>query len=214
MIYLFAGDDSKKKIASYENFLNSLKETAVFVFDKKDFNPMQVESFCSGSGLFFSKCVVVFKNIFEQEETRDFIFEKLGLMGKSKNIFIFIEGKLKKVDLDTFRKERAELNVFELIKEKKELYNSFILANDFERKDKLNLWIHFRQAIDLGVSMEELIGILFWKAKDMLLKRNFSKFSESELQNFVSKISYLLPEARKSGNDDETTFEKFLLEAF
>ena len=88
------------------------------------------------------------------------------------------------------------------------------MANALGNKDKLNLWIYFRQAIDRGVGMEELIGVLFWKAKDMILKRNFSKFSLPELQNFTSKISYLLPEARKEGLDAESVFEQFLLEAF
>jgi hypothetical protein len=88
------------------------------------------------------------------------------------------------------------------------------MANALGDRDKRNLWIYFRQAMDKGVGMEELIGVLFWKAKDMILKKKFGKFKESELKNFASKISYLLPEARKEGRDDETAFEQFLLEAF
>jgi hypothetical protein len=215
MIYLFAGDDIKKKLANYERFLTSLsKETEIFFINKNDFDPVQIESFFSGAGLFFNKCVVVFLNLFEKEETSDFLFKKLGLMGESKNIFVFLEGKLKKTELDAFKKARAELNIFELTKEKLEKYNNFLLAYDFEKRDKLNLWIHFREAIEKGVGMEELIGVLFWKAKDLLLKRNFNKFSEEELKNFVSRISFLLPEARKKGLDDEAVFEQFLLEAF
>ena len=135
-------------------------------------------------------------------------------ISESRNDFIFLEGKLGKPILDAFKKVRAELNIFELPKEKKERYNNFLLADDFADRNKLNLWIHFRQAMDAGVRMEELIGILFWKAKDMLLKKNFGKFSEAELKNFVAKISYLLPEARKKGEDDESAFEQFLLESF
>ena len=116
--------------------------------------------------------------------------------------------------MDAFRKVRAELNIFELSKEKKEKYNNFLLADDLADRNKLNLWVHFRQARDLGVSLEEMIGILFWKAKDMLLKKNFHKFSETELKNFATKLSYLLAEARKAGADDESTFEQFLLEVF
>jgi hypothetical protein len=213
MIYLFCGDDTKNKHLGYGKFIKSIKkDMEVFFIGKNDFNSMQIESFYSGSGLFFTKCVVVFTNIFEKEETLDFILEKLNLMGESGNDFVFIEGKLNKPVLDAFKKARAELNVFELPKEKKEKYNNFLLAYDFEKRDKLNLWIHFRQAIDVGVGMEELIGVLFWKAKDMLIKKNFSKFKAEELQNFVAKLSYLLPEARKEGKDAETVFEQFLLD--
>ena len=125
-----------------------------------------------------------------------------------------MESKLNKPILDAFRKARAELNIFELPKEKKEKYDNFILTYDFEKRDKLNLWIHFRQAMDKEVGMEELVGVLFWKAKDMLLKKNFSKFSEAQLKNFAGKLSYLLPQARKEGIDTESVFEQFLLEAF
>jgi hypothetical protein len=139
---------------------------------------------------------------------------KLELINESQNDFIFFEGKLSKIVLDAFKKVRAELNIFELSKEKKEKYNNFLLADAFADRDKLKLWVYFRQAMDKGVRMEELVGILFWKAKDMILKKNFYKFSEAELKNFTAKVSYLLPQARKTGLDDESVFEQFLLEAF
>jgi hypothetical protein len=215
MIYLFAGDDTQKKLGAYEKFLKTFpEEVEIFPVGKNDFDPILIKSFYSGAGLFFKKCAVIFTNVFEKEEARDFLLKKLELIEKSENIFIFLEGKFKKAELDIFKKNKAEMNIFELPKEKKEKYDSFILAWDFEKKDKLNLWIHFRQAMDRGVGMEELVGILFWKAKDMLLKKNFGKFKEKELKDFASKLSYLLPETRRRGLDDESAFEQFLLEAF
>lgn len=215
MIFLFAGDDVKNKLASYEKFIKSIsKSTETFFINRNDFNRQQIESFYSGAGLFSPKFAIVFSNIFENEETRDFILEKLPLMGNSSSDFIFLESKLNKGILDAFKKARAELNIFELPKIKKEKFDNFLLANAFGRKDKLNLWIYFRQAVDVGVGMEELIGILFWKIKDMILKRDFSRFKEEQLKDFASKISYLLPKARREGRDAESAFEQFLLEAF
>lgn len=215
MIYLFAGDDISHKREAYEGFIRSIpKETAIFSISRNDFDRTQIESFYSGSGLFFKKSTIIFENIFEREETRNFILEKLPLMGESTNDFIFLESKLTKIILDDFKKARAELNVFELSKEKKEKFNNFLLANALGEREKLSLWINYRLAVDKGVEMEELIGVLFWKAKDMIIKKNFNKFTEEELQNFTSKISYLLPEARKKGLDDESAFEQFILEAF
>lgn len=215
MIYLFAGDDATVRHQAYEKFVGSLPATEeVFYIGRNDFNKTQIESFYSGAGLFFAKCSVVFTQVLEKEEFEEFIIGKLPEMSASSNDFIFLEGKLGKPVLDAFRKARAELNIFELSKEKKEKFNNFLLANDFGARDKINLWLHFRQAIDKGVGMEELVGVLFWKAKDMMLKRNFSKFTEAELQNFSNKLAYLLPEVRKQGLDDEAAFEQFLLEAF
>ena len=215
MIYLFAGDDAQNKISAYEKFVKSIpKAVEIVSINRNNFNPMQIESLYSGSGLFFAKSAIIFSSIFDYEETRDFVLEKLELMAKSKNDFIFLESKLNKPILDAFKKARGEMNIFELPKEKKEKFDNFLVANAFGQKDKLNTWIYFRQAMDRGVGMEEIIGVLFWKVKDMILKRNFGKFSEAELKNFASKISYLLPEARKQGRDDEAVFEQFLLEAF
>ena len=215
MIYLFGGDDIKNKLISYEKFIKSIsKDTEVFYINRNNFNRDQIESLYSGAGLFFTKCIVVFSNIFEYEETRDFTLDKLDLMGQSESTFVFLESKLNKPILEVFKKSRAELNIFELPKEKKERFDNFLVANAFSQKDKLNMWIYFRQAIDKGVVMEELIGVLFWKIKDMMIKKDFRKFSRTELLNSATKLSCLLPKARKEGNDAETVFERFLLEVF
>lgn len=218
MIYLFAGDDTKKKHESYGIFLKALpKGTETFLISRNDFNRMQIESLYSGSGLFFNKCAVILSGIMEREESRDFILDKLSLMEGSGNDFVFLEGKLNKLVLDEFKKvqkDKTKLNIFELPKADMERFNTFLLANALGEKNRLNLWINFRLALSKGVALEEMIGVFFWKAKDMILKKNFGKFSESELKNFASKISYLLPEARRKGRDDEYAFEQFLLEAF
>lgn len=218
MIYFFSGDDVENKHKAYIKFINSIKKgTETFFISRNEFNKIQIESFYSGSGLFFNKCVVVFSGVLEREETRDFVLEKLDQMAESQNDFVFFEGKLNKTVLDVFKKidqKSIEINVFALAKIKLEKFDNFLLANAFGDKDRLKLWLYFRMAVDHGVMMEELSGVLFWKAKDMILKKNLGKFSEKELQKFVSKLAYLLPEARKRGNDAESVFEQFLLEAF
>ena len=74
MLYLFSGDDAKNKIFSYEKFIKSIPaSTGTFFISKNDFDRIQIESFYSGSSLFSVKSAVIFSNIFEYEETRDFI---------------------------------------------------------------------------------------------------------------------------------------------
>ncbi len=215
MLYLFSGDDAKSKIASYEKFIKTIpKSTEILAVSRNNFDQAQIESLYSGSSLFSRVSAVIFSGILDYEETRDFALEKLKLMGGSDNSFIFLESKLNKPILEAFKKEKGEVNIFELPKEKKEKYDNFLVANAFAGKDKLNTWIYFRQAMDAGVMMEEIVGVLFWKLKDALLKKNFNKFSEGQLKDFIAKLSYLLPEARKQGRDAEAVFEQFLLEAF
>ena len=222
MLYLFSGDDTKKKLASYEAFLaahtkakKEAKET--FFINKNDFDPVQLESFYSGASLFSAKSAVVFHDILAGEEESEFILPRLKEMAESENSFIFLEGKLGKPVLDAFKKVGAkenQLNIFEAPKERKEKFNSFVIANAFAQKDKFNTWLYFRQAVERGVALDELSGILFWKVKDMLFKRNFSKWKEEELKTLAGRISYLLPEARKKGPEAESAMEQFLLEVF
>src|SRR3989338_10501872 len=105
MIYLFTGDDAKNKRLVYEKFIKSLPvDMEIFSVNRNNFNQMQIESLYSGSSLFSIKSAVIFSNIFEYEETRDFILGKLDLIEQSGNSFIFLEGKLNKPILDTFKK--------------------------------------------------------------------------------------------------------------
>ena len=120
MIYFFGGDNTEQKLASYEKFIKAIPvSTETFFINRNDFDRIQIESLYSGAGLFFAKSAAIFSNIFENEETQDFVLEKLELMGQSENDFIFLEGKLNKPILDAFKKARAELNIFELPKAKK-----------------------------------------------------------------------------------------------
>ena len=77
------------------------------------------------------------------------------MIAEAANDFIFLESKLTKPILDAFLKVGGKMHSFELPKEKKEKFNNFLLANAFGDKDKLNLWIYYRQAVDLGVGLEE-----------------------------------------------------------
>jgi DNA polymerase III delta subunit len=212
MIYLFAGDDATNKIKAHESFLKGRANLPLISISKNNFNKMEIESLYSGASLFDSQSVVAFSNILDNQDISLYLLDKLELLQESNNIFIFSEGKLLKPVLNSFEKVKATVNIFELRKEQKEKFNNFLLADAFATKDKIKLWLYYRQAVDLGVGLEELTGVLFWKVKDMMLKKNFSKYTEEELKNIVNKVAYLLPEARKKGRDAEIIFEKFILE--
>src|SRR3989344_1276952 len=161
MIVLFAGNDALQKHVASEKFLTSLpRDTEVFNLGRGDWNSAQIESLYSGSGLFWKSSAVVFSNILDATEAREFLFPRLDKLQESQNYFVFLEGKLAKAVLDIFKKARAEVEVFEKQESKEERFNSFLLANALGQKSKLDLWILYRQAIMAGVSLEELAGVL------------------------------------------------------
>ncbi|MBP9802738.1 MAG: hypothetical protein KBD14_00285 [Candidatus Pacebacteria bacterium] len=211
MIYLFSGDDTKSKIKSYEAFLKKFN-LPIYTINRNNYSNALIENFYSGASLFDPKSVIILNNILENTEYSEFIFSNLEFIQKSENTFIFNENKLLKTVLDKFNKIKAEVNIFELKKEQKEKFNNFLLADAFAVKDKMSLWLYYRQAVDLGVGLEELSGVLFWKIKDMILKKNFLKYKEEDLKNINFKLAHLLAKARREGKNDEIVFEKFILE--
>jgi len=71
MIYLFTGDDTTKKLAAYEKFVASFPASVeTFVINKNEFDPVQLWSLYSGSGLFFALSFVIFLNL----KTRGILF--------------------------------------------------------------------------------------------------------------------------------------------
>lgn len=215
MIYIFAGDNADLKIGSYKNFLKTVdKDTEVFQINRKNFDEIFIESMYSGEGLFFKKSLVVFNSILEKGNAQDFILKNLEMLSSSLNDFVFLEGMLLKSLTNKFEKAGARVEMHKLPKSSFEKYNNFLLADALGNKDKLRLWLHYRQAVDLGVGLDELSGVLFWKVKDMILKKNFFKFKEEQLVKMAGGLSSLLPRARMKGVDTEVEFEIFLLNAF
>ena len=213
MLYLFAGDDAKKKYESYEKFLRTLpKGGEVVSLSKPDFTESRIRELYSAQSLFSPHITILSSGVVESEA--ELVRESISRMAESSNTFIFLEGKLAKPVLHMFEKAGASISLHDLITEKKEKFNNFLLANALGVKDKLNLWIYFRQAINSGASLDELAGILFWKVKDMITKRSFHIYTEAELGLLAERLSYLLPAARLAGPDAEEAFEEFLLEAF
>lgn len=110
------------------------------------------------------------KNIFE--EYKD-----------SPHIIVFSEDSiLKKI---TTEAEKKDIQVIEFEKEKKQektSFNIFSLADALGNRDKKQLWLLFREAIQ-NASPEEIHGILFWQLKNMTLVKTSN--SNPGLNNFV-----------------------------
>ncbi|HWA32157.1 MAG TPA: hypothetical protein VG694_01770 [Candidatus Paceibacterota bacterium] len=215
MIHFLYGEDRGARNSALEKILDSLPEgTEIFRLDKETFDPDSFENFFSSSGLFFKKCTVVLSEVLASERNESFVSGKLDLIKDSANVFVFLEDAPAKATLAAFEESGAKIAEFAKVKEKKERFNSFVLANALGSRDRLGLWLGFRQAMMHGAALDELAGVLFWKAKDMILRGNFRLFSKDELVNISGRMASLLPEARRRGEDDEASFERFILEAF
>src|SRR3989344_6587563 len=188
MLYLLHGTDINKKQKERIKILDLLSKkftnTEKVSFGDVVFDITNIESLISSQGLFGKRFLVSFDHVLENENIADVLLERLLRMSESENIFIFSENKILKEILKKFEKTGAEIQEFPLLK-KTEKENVFAIANALERKNKKEIWIIFNKLTNSGIPSEKILGILFWKTKDMMLRRNLSvggqKFSEAKL---------------------------------
>jgi hypothetical protein len=88
--------------------------------------------------------------------------------------------------------------------------NVFNIADNFSKKDKINAWILYGEAISTGVAPEEISGILFWKIKSMVLTGS-RFFSIDELKNRSSQLVSIYHKSHKGELDFTIGLEQFIL---
>ena len=72
MIYLFCGDDSKKKNSAYGEFINSISKNAeVFSVSRNNFDKIQIESLYK---FIFKKIHYYFSKYFRLRRAKEFYF--------------------------------------------------------------------------------------------------------------------------------------------
>lgn len=89
---------------------------------------------------------------------------------------------------------------------KKEASDPFALANALGKRDRKNLWLLYRRAIDDGASPEQLVGMLAWKARTM-----FAKEKTESAQKLSADLVAVYHRARRGEGDMEVLLERLIL---
>ena len=218
MLYLLHGTDINKKQKERIKILDLLSKkftnTEKVSFGDVVFDITNIESLISSQGLFGKRFLVSFDSVLENENIADVLLERLLQMSESENIFIFSENKILKEILKKFEKTGAEIQEFPLLK-KTEKENVFAIANALERKNKKEIWIIFNKLTNSGIPSEKILGILFWKTKDMILRRNLlaggQKFSEAKLKSLSSQFLSAYHDGHGGGLTVSERVEKIIL---
>lgn len=145
----------------------------------------------AGQGLFESKYIVFYDNIFETKEFKEEIIEALPEIKSSENIFIFLEKALDKKTLSKIEKYAEKAQEFsgsgrgeEAAKKKKE-YNPFAVSDALLSKDKKKLWMLLMEAKKKGNAPEEMHGIIWWQMKVLKLASVSKDAKTADLSPFV-----------------------------
>ncbi len=149
---------------------------------------------------------------------------------ETEHILIFSEQFVLKKDREAFEKIGANIKLFEKeVEQKKEKFNTFALADLLGGRDKKKLWLAFHKAVNDGVSIEEIHGILFWQLKNLALvktsnsnpgmndfvyskNKSFARnFSIKEVQDFSERMTKIF-HSRDTYRTLEIDLEKFILD--
>lgn len=216
MLYFIHGTDIDKARAKANDLVASLQkkkpDASFFKIDAENFDVARLQEYTSSQGLFENKYIVLLDRLTADKNIKEDFIEKIKEISDSENIFIILEGKLDKATLSKIEKKSEKTQEFILAeKAAKEPYNAFALAEALGKRDKKNLWILYRKAIDKGDAAEALHGMLFWKVKSMILNSIFGEYSKEELYGLLEKLVTVYHDSRRGKHELETGLERLLL---
>ena len=222
MIYFFYGKNTDKSRMKARDLIDSLRkkkpDASFFKFDTESFDNAKMQEYIGGQGLFSNKYIVFLDRLCEDKEIKEQFIEKLKEIKESENIFIILEGKIDKVTAGKLEKRSEKFINSDLTEKeieekdnKKEELNIFEIANALARRNKKEIWMIYRQLIDSGKVPEEIHGVLFWKAKTMLLADSVYNWKKEELLKFIDDLITIYHEARRGNGEIEIGVERLVL---
>ena len=199
MIYLFYGDDAITARGQAQKVIAAAKkkhpQAGFFKLTAENFSENKLDELIGSQGLFYSAFIVSADNLCEEKETGEVLLKKLKEIKTSPNFFVFLEGKLNKKELETFKKYADKVEEFirpekkltkkEALALKGEKIDFFEFANALGEKNKKLLWTLYQEALAEAVPAEEVHGIFFWQVKAMLAALKSGDAAEAGLNPYV-----------------------------
>lgn len=200
MLTLLIGTDA----ARAKERLSALAGRAPSTALAADIAPAQLLSLAQSASLFGEPSTYALSGLFADEAREEELIALLPALARSEHLFLLEEesgvvlAKAVEKAKGTVIKAKAEA--------KKETSDPFALANALGKRDKRELWLLYRKAIDEGAAPEQLIGMLAWKARQMLAREG----SEAS-RKLSSDIVAAYHESRRGGGEMELLLERLIL---
>lgn len=190
MLYVLHGTDIEKAREKSHALFEALKakkpDAAAGTISMEDITLEKLDELTQSQGLFENKQIILMDRTLENKDVREVMLEKIDAIAESPNIFIFFEGKLTKEVLKKLEKRAEKITGYEAKEGPAKKEGSFFaLADALGSRNKAELWVLLREALDADAAPEEIHGILFWQAKALALAAKTASAAESGLNPFV-----------------------------
>ncbi len=196
-----------------------------------------IESYVRHStDLFAQKTIIVLPYLFE-EGVEYFSNTLLSDMHASSNYFFIVDHDVPKETKAFLLKQKIPLQNESEVKKKIPEITPFKITDALILRDKKKAWVTLTQFQTVGVSIESIIGIIFWQIKILLIvkesssveyllpldlkpftlsqaKKGTQKYTIEELHHMAYLFGTLISRARRNNNDPYIEFEKSILTLF
>ncbi len=211
MLYLYTGTDRTKARTAMQAAVAHAQKGGVSITRINDANTLDdLAAALHSGGMFATERIVVLENVFENDEMREVLRAELPTLKSSTDHFFLYEEK----------PDAATRKLIEKYAEKSERYDAakkadggttiFALANALRAGNKKALWVGYQRELLNDAAPEAIHGVLFWAAKDMLLKSS-AVVDKTRAKKLIASLTELPHEARRRGEDLEYALERFVL---
>lgn len=205
MLYLYIGTDRDAARTKMNSDVAKQKRDATRVTDAHTVEDLRAA--LQGGGMFFPQRAVIFEGVCANPDMCSIVLDALPLMKESADTYYVFEEKPLADLRKKLEKYAEKVEKFELPKKVRDS-SIFATANALKRGDKKTLWVAYVREIEKGSAPEAVHGVLFWAAKDMLIK---SSGKDDRARKLVAQLAELPHEARRRGEDLEYALERFVL---
>lgn len=213
MLYFFSGTDTEK--AREKMNVAALKTArgadVVRITDAHTLHDLNAA--LQGGGMFPSAGgqaggarVVVLDRVLGNEEMRAVVLARLPHISKSADTFYIYESSLDATIRKIIEKHAEKSEKFDATKQPAR-ETIFALANALQSGKKKDLWVGYQRELAAGKSPEAIHGVLFWAAKQALLKNA----RDERAHKLVASLAELPHESRRQGQELEYALERFIL---
>ena len=206
MLFFYSGNDSEKLREKLNAAIEKIQGAEVLrVTDAHSIHDLHAA--LSGGGMFSAgKRVVVLDSVLSNIEMSAVVLPQLARLKESTDTFFLVAAETNAATRKMLEKYADKPERFDAAKVKKE-ETVFALANALQRGKKKDLWVGYQREIASGKSPESIHGVLFWAAKQQLLRSP----QDPRARRMIAQLAALPHEARRAGFDMEYALEHFVL---
>lgn len=209
MLCLFFGSDRNAARAALAAVLEKRRTEVLRITDAHTVSDL--ESALRGPGMFGAARIVVCDGLLggANEEMRTLLAGALPRLADADEEYFLLEGALDAATKALLKKHVAQSQQFDAPKAPEEK-TIFALASALQRGDKKALWIGLMREYAKGSAPEAVHGLLFWGAKQLVLKARSGE-DDARGRRLVVQLAELPHLARRRGEDMSYALERFAL---